>query len=98
VSLTECCGRPCDTPFCPLCGERREAVQCLRALLAHCRARQKAAHVRARRCADWVRGQPQYDFKDEKRLDDRRAVADRWGAWADALEVVLEAAPPAPED
>ena len=52
--MAECCGRPCATPYCPLCGAAQSAVAPLHALLAYCRANGNRARNRVTAFERWA--------------------------------------------
>lgn len=92
--MTTCCGAECKTPFCPTCGKAVRQPSPLDGLLVYLRKTLKGLETELAtwEATDYLAKFPE---KREKRLQQRRAVIEKWKAWADALESLLAANPPA---
>lgn len=88
-----CCGKEITSRFCPDCGKPTGYQEPLASLLKHCRAMEKGQGSLAR-CQD--RAANQEGRSDEKRAiakeraESRTGHAMKWGAWADALQELLD--------
>jgi len=80
-----CCGKLRTTKFCPDCGAKLGETPTLDQLLAHCRKTQ-AAHES--RMTTWL------EQGNQKEVDSQARAANKWRAWADALEALITQTPP----
>lgn len=80
-----CCGKSCDTPFCPNCGQKPKPDTALDELLAYCRARQEANAKTAARHLEAAAENAEHAGFAAKAA----ATATNWRRWADALEEVV---------
>jgi uncharacterized Zn finger protein (UPF0148 family) len=87
----ECCGRPCQTPFCPHCG-REVTSDPLRELLNHVRKQARSRRKMAQERAEWL---ARTDLTEKQRTRAERrarateAAAAKWQQWHDALAELL---------
>jgi hypothetical protein len=86
-----CCGRVCETSFCPHCG-REVAPNPLSGLLKHVGRR---LHERRQQVKRRAEGLSRTDLTDaqrsraEQRYRAKEALAARWQAWHDALAALM---------
>jgi hypothetical protein len=87
---TECCGKPRDTPFCPRCGGRLAGESPLDELLRHIRVTERNSRAQQER---WSKPRPGNDPSDVSPTlaERKRATADKWKAWGDALARLMAA-------
>ena len=73
----ECCGKPCDTPFCPMCGKRlSEYFLGIQGLKRHVDNRVKSLK----------------DAVGEEKVDDRKLKAlNKWQSWQTSLQGLIDA-------
>ena len=77
--MSECCGKPCDTPFCPMCGKRlSEYFLGIQGLKRHVDGYVKslAASLEELPSGEW-------SDKKEKRLD-------KWKGWQSAVKELMD--------
>lgn len=85
----ECCGRTCETPFCPFCGKQIAAASPLYSLLAHVRQQLAACDESVKRAEKWAEEEPGNERR-VRRAKAKRRIGNKWKAWADALVEVLK--------
>jgi hypothetical protein len=80
-----CCGRPCETPFCPHCAKAMGPAQPLDGLLEHCR---RVATIHRKSASRWRDENP---GSGEKQAQAARhdLIAARWQSWHDALAALI---------
>ena len=85
--MAECCGKQCDTPFCPTCGKKLWQPEAL-ALLAHLESRASQLEIIAQSRAsrqeqkDWS---PRDIIKHRGWVQKSAKSAEKWRAWADLV-------------
>jgi hypothetical protein len=87
-----CCGKPCETPYCPHCGRAVRPAHPLEGLLSHCR---RTAGMCRRKAEEYRREQvdPEVDQRRRSALERwagmKDALAAKWQAWHDALAALI---------
>jgi predicted NBD/HSP70 family sugar kinase len=79
--MTNCCGKPHSSRFCPDCGRQLCAAGSLFGLLSHCRKMEKVQGGRAKTYARQ---------EEETQAHGAKVSAEKWKAWGDALAALLD--------
>lgn len=92
MSAKMCCGNPCQTPYCPLCGKMVTELSPLHALLNHCRSTVVKMKGHTKASEMWLASKKAKGEADEGHERDvvmRRAIEAKWEGWVAALEELL---------
>jgi hypothetical protein len=85
-----CCGKSCETPYCPHCGKAVGPAQPLDGLLEHCR---RVANIHRKAASRWRDENPGSGEKRlafvEEQAGRHDLIAARWQAWHDALAALI---------
>ncbi len=86
TKMTECCGRECETPFCPSCGSATGRHNLL-TLLKHCQTNESRLKSRLQMVEESQAKEP--TCRREKYIANRRELVAKWQHWIEGLEEVI---------
>jgi hypothetical protein len=90
----ECCGKPVETPFCPLCGKKNGPCNAIHELLRQVRITQECQLSRAVGLADMASRDERY----QRGSDAANKAVEKWKRWGDALEELIAQVQPKKEN
>lgn len=77
-----CCGKTCDTPYCPFCGYQGEDHS-IQTLLSYCRGQQARAGVKL---AKDLRSR----VPSEYTIGRSKLTVSKWDIWVNELEIAMK--------